>query len=120
VASRERTRQFNPQQAIDIETATGDTVRGKVLSEDGQEVRLYCHSKARSQKEEAMAKRFYEGFEAALGTIDDGLSRPRTEKCITKLWERIGRLKAKACGIGQHHHIELQADESGKIATALT
>jgi len=38
VVSRERTRQFNPEQAIDIETATGDTVRGqKVLSEDGQE-----------------------------------------------------------------------------------
>jgi len=38
VVSRERTRQFNSQQAIDIETATGDTVRSqKILSEDGQE-----------------------------------------------------------------------------------
>ena len=27
-----------------------------------------------------MAKRFCEGFEAALGAIADGLSRPRTEK----------------------------------------
>jgi transposase len=48
------------------------------------------------------------------------LSRPRTEKRITKLWERIGRLKEKAHGISQHYHIELQADESGTIATALT
>jgi transposase len=121
VVSRERTRQFNPEQAIDIETATGDTVRGqKALSEDGQEVRLYCYSQARSQKEEAMAKRFCEGFEAALGAIADSLSRPRTEKRITKLWERIGRLKEKAHGIGQHYHIDLQTDASGTLATALT
>jgi len=116
VVSRERTRQFNPEQAIDIETAAGDTVRGqKVLSEDGQEVRLYCYSQARSRKEEAMAKRFSELFEAALDAIADGLSRPRTEKRITKLWERIGRLKEKAHGIGQHYHIELQADASGTL-----
>jgi hypothetical protein len=121
VVSRERSRHFNPEQAIDIETASGDTVRGqKVLSEDGQEVRLYCYSQARSLKEEAMAKRFCEGFEAALDAIADGLSRPRNEKRITKLWERIGRLKEKSHGIGQHYHIELQADASGKIATALT
>jgi len=55
-----------------------------------------------------MAKRFCEGFEAALNSIADGLSRPRTEKRLTKLWERIGRLKEKAHGIGQHYHIELQ------------
>ena len=45
VVSRERARHFNPEQAIAIETAAGDIVQGqKVLSEDGQEVRLYCHS----------------------------------------------------------------------------
>jgi hypothetical protein len=60
-----------------------------------------------------MAKRFCEGFEAALGAIADGLSRPRTEK-------RIGRLKEKAHSTGQHYHIELQTDESGTIATAPT
>ena len=44
MVSRERTRHFNPEQAIDIETATGDTVRGqKVFSEDGQEFRLFCY-----------------------------------------------------------------------------
>jgi hypothetical protein len=44
VVSRERTRYFNPEQAIDIEHATGDTVCGqKVFSEDGQEVRLFCY-----------------------------------------------------------------------------
>ena len=56
-----------------------------------------------------MAKRFCESFEVALGAIADGLSRPRTEKRITKLWERIG----------QYYHIDLQTDESGTIVTAL-
>ena len=113
MVSRERTRHFNPEQAIDIETATGDTIRGqKVLSEDGQEVRLYYYSQARSQKEEAMARSFCELFEAALNAIADGLSHPRTGKRITKLWERIGRLKEKAHGIGQHYHIEIEADAS--------
>ena len=56
-------------------------IRGqKVLSKDGQEVRLYCYSPARSLKEEAMAKRFCELYEAALDAIADGLSRPRNEK----------------------------------------
>jgi hypothetical protein len=120
-AQRVRTRHFNSEQAIDIETATGDTVRGqKTLSEDGQEVRLYCSSPARSQKEEAIAKRYCELFGAELDATVDGLFRPPTEKRITKLWERIGRLKDKAHGIGQHYHIELQADESGTFATALT
>ena len=36
VVSRERARHFNPEQAIDIETATGDTVRG-------QKVLLFCY-----------------------------------------------------------------------------
>jgi len=31
------------------------------------------------------------------------LGKPRTTKRIDKLWERIGRLKAKSCGIGQHY-----------------
>jgi hypothetical protein len=90
-------------------------VRGqKVLSEDGQEVRLYCNSQTRGQKEEAIAKRCCESFETTLGAIAGSLSSPHVEKRITKLWERIGRLKEKSHGIGQHYDIELQADEPGK------
>ena len=43
-----------------------------------------------------MAKRFCDRFEAALAAIADSLSRPRTEKRLTQLWERIGRLKGKS------------------------
>jgi hypothetical protein len=41
VVSRERSRQFDPEQAVGLTTASGDTVHcQKVLSEDNKEVRL--------------------------------------------------------------------------------
>lgn len=121
VVSRERNRQFDVTQANHLETASGDSVHcQKVLAEDGEEVRLYCYSEVRSQKEQAMTQQFSSGFETALDKLADGLQRPRTEKRIDKLWERIGRLKEKHHGIGQHYVIELQADESGEKAIALT
>ena len=121
VVSRERSRQFDPEQAVGLTTASGDTVHcQKVLSEDGQEVRLYCHSETREHKEQAMTDAFSQRFEAALKQLAEGLQRPRTEKRPDKLWERIGRLKQKHHGIGQHYAIELQLDDSGDKAIGLT
>ena len=52
VVSRERTRHFDPEAALRIETASGHGVHlHKVVSEDAQEVRLYCFSEARAAKE---------------------------------------------------------------------
>jgi transposase len=80
---------------------------------------LYCYSKARAEKENAMERRFAERFEAGLRKIAEGLSKPRGEKRITKLSERIGRLKEKGHGVGQHYTIELIPDATGQKATAL-
>jgi hypothetical protein len=50
VVSRERGRQFDPGQAVDTLTASNETIRlQRVLSEDGAEVRLYCHSEGRTR-----------------------------------------------------------------------
>ena len=117
VVSRGRVRHFDSQQAMMIRTAGNDTIRlHKQLSEGGQEVRLYCLSEQRAQKEEGMTRRFSERFEAALNKMSDGLSRPRTTKRIGKLWERIGRLKENSHGIARHYQIEVIADESGEKA----
>ena len=67
-----------------------------------------------------MADSFFSRFEAQLKALNEGLQRPRTEKCPDKLWERIGRLKEKHHGIGQHYQIDLQTDESGEKAMSLT
>jgi transposase len=121
VVSRERSRQFNGDAAVSLETAAQETVRcQKVASEDGQEVRLYCHSSGREQKEQAMAERFASRFEAGLDALNAGLQRPRTEKRTDKIWERIGRLKQKQHGIGQHYEINVQTDDSGEKAVSIT
>ncbi len=120
VVSRERRRQFDPQESIRIETASKEEIHiQKVLSGDGKEVRLYCYSEARAKKEEGITQRFTERFEAGLRKISEGLSKPRTTKDIAKIRERIGRLKAKSRGVGRHYHIEIIPDTSGKKAVKI-
>ncbi len=121
VVSRERTRRFDPDQALCIETASRQKVHlQKVVAEDGQEVRLYCYSEARAEKEQGMARRFAERFEAELQKLAEGLSRPRTHKRIDQVWQRIGRLKEKSRGAAQHYQIEVTPDDSGEKAAAIT
>jgi transposase len=121
VVSRERARRFDPQNARTLENASGERLQlEKRLSEDGQEVRLYCHSERRAKKEEGINERFAQRFENALEKIAQGLDKPRTTKRLDKLWERIGRLKANSRGMGQHYRIELLADEKGENAVALS
>ncbi|HEX9618353.1 MAG TPA: IS1634 family transposase [Anaerolineales bacterium] len=121
VVSRERTRQFDASQAVETTTASEQTIRiQRVLSEDGSEVRLYCHSQERQEKETAMSARFIQRFEAGLTKLAEGLQKPRGEKRRDKLLQRIGRLQEKSHGIGRHYRIELTPDESGAKALALT
>ena len=120
VVSRERRRQFEPENSISIETASGEKVHTqKLLSDDGREVRLYCHSERRAKKEEGITQRFAKRFETELEKISAGLSRPRATRDVNKLWERIGRLKEKSHGVCQHYSIEITADETSKQATAI-
>jgi transposase len=120
VVRRGGARQFDEGCAVRIETAGGETLQlQKEISEDGKEVRLYCHSAGREMKETAMVARFAETFEAGLQKIKDGLQKPRAEKRHDKLLERIGRLKEKSQGIGQHYTVNLETDASGKTVTAL-
>ena len=120
VVSRERTRHFDADAALSIETASHHRVHlHKVLSDDGQEARLYCFSQARAAKERAIVERFAQRFEAALTRLSDGLSKPRTHKRTDQLWQRIGRLKETSRGVAQHYDIALDTDETGERATAV-
>ena len=120
VVSRERTRHFDADAALSIETASHHRVHlHKVLSDDGQEARLYCFSQARAAKERAIVERFAQRFEAALTRLSDGLSKPRTHKRTDQLWQRIGRLKETSRGVAQHYDIALDTNETGERATAV-
>jgi len=121
VVRRAGARQFDETQAVTIETAGGEPIRlQKAISEDGKEVRLYCHSAGREAKETAMTARFAQGFEAGLQKLADGLLKPRAEKRHDKLLERIGRLKENSRGASQHYTVTLTTDEQCKTVTALT
>ena len=120
VVSRERQRQFDATAATSLTTASGEALAiQRVVDTDAEEVRLYCFSACRAGKEQGISARFTQRFETALQALHEGLARPRTTKQIDKLWERIGRLKAKSHGVGQHYHIEIDADATGQLATAI-
>ena len=121
VVSRERHRQFDESQSVETTTASKEVIKiQRVVSEDGQEARLYCHSQKRQEKEDAMTTRFRERFEAGLAKLAAGLTTKRGEKDRDKLQQRIGRLKEKNHGIGQHYQTELITDESGTKVISLT
>ena len=121
VVSRERNRQFDESQAVETITAQEDSIKlQRVLSEDGQEVRLYCYSEGREKKESAITGRFAKLFEEGLAKIIESLTKPHGRKTVEQVNERIGRLKAKCRGIAQHYEIELSKDEKEKLVTAIT
>ena len=121
VASRQGARQFDPEAAVTVETASKTPLQlQKEISDDGKEVRLYCCSQQRAEKEKGILDRFSRRFEQGLTRLSEGLKRPRTHKAIGKVRERIGRLKEQSRGVAQHYTIEVLTDESGEKATGLT
>jgi hypothetical protein len=117
VVSRERARQFDPDQAVDTLTASNETIRlQRVLNADSTEVRLYCHSAGRDTKETAISGRFMTRFETGLTKLAAGLDKPRAQKKLADIQQRIGRLKETSRGIGQHYEITVTPDETGKKA----
>ncbi len=120
VVSRERTRQFDGEQAVQVASASKQTIQiQRVMNKDGSEVRLYCHSEQRQEKEDAMNGRFIKRFEDGLHKIAASLAKSGGIKQRDKVLQRIGRLQEKSCGIGQHYRIDLVHDETGDVVTAL-
>jgi len=120
VVSREQNRRLDERCAVGISNSSEEGVRiQRVINEEGTEVRLYCHSQQRQEKETAIAERFMARFEAGLARLAAGLEKPRGEKNRDKLQERIGRLKEKSHGIARHYKIELIMDEKGRKVVSL-
>ena len=113
VVSRERARVFDP-----ADREVTELENGVELYEvrDSEEVRVYCRSGQRIKKEQAMVERRRAKFEAKLTQLDQGLSRPKTTKKLSRIWERIGRFKEDSGGVGQHYDIEVVADEKQEKA----
>ena len=121
VVSRERHRQFDAGAAVSLQTRSNQTVHmHKVVSTDPDEVRLYCYSEERAEKERGIVERFATRFETALTELHEGLARPRAHKRLDQVWQRIGRLKTNHSRVASHYQIEVAADETGEKAVAVT
>ena len=119
VVSRESGR-VQPAGDETVATAGGDTLRVmKVLNEEAGEVRLYCHSPKREEKENGINRRFCARFEAGLAKIAAGLATPRGEKRPNRIQERIGKLKQRCFGVGRHYEITLETNAEQTRVTRL-
>jgi len=117
VVSRKRKRQFNPEKAIIVKDKKGQTVKTeRIVDEKTGEVMLYCHSKARELKEEAMLTKAKEKFEETITNLHDGLSKKGTTKNILLVQQRIGRIKEKYSRIAQHFTINVEEKDGKAIA----
>lgn len=121
VVSREQSRQFDESYAVETTNATQEKIKiQRVLNEEGTEVRLYCHSQRRQEKEAAISELFIKRFENGLTKLADSLTKPRGEKKRDKIQEWIGRLKEKSHGIARHYRIDMVLDESKEKVVSLT
>jgi len=121
VVSREHHRQFDESCAVETTNASQEKIKiQRVLNDEGNEVRLYCHSQKRQEKEVAISELFIKRFEAGLTKLAASLSKPRGHKNRDKLQERIGRLKEKYSGIARHYRIDMALDENKEKVMALT
>lgn len=119
VVSRERSRDFDETGAVKIVSSSNQRISIKRIA-DGTEARLYCLSEKRAAKEQAIIQRFCKRFEGGLAKIAESLSKPRGTKKRDKVRERIGRLKERCHGIGQHYKIDLTLDDTGEKVRKIT
>lgn len=110
VVSREQARVFDPQDRT-VTTLKKELELYEVR--DTEQVRVYCRSRKRKQKEEAMVARYRTEFEAQLQQLNQGLSRPNTWKKLHLVHQRLGRIQKSSRGIWRHYEIEVVADPKG-------
>ena len=109
VVSRERHKQFDPDQAMVIRDEGATRIRAqRVVDEDSGEVRLYCHSTGREAKERGIAQRFSTRLEAELNYLAEGLHLPRRVKHYDKVLTRIGRLRQRYSLVARYYDLRLE------------
>ena len=89
--SRERTRRFDPDLALAIETRSRQTVHvHKAVDAEGGEARLYCYSEARAKKEQGIANRFTATFRRKDGRTLHVRKATRAEPEQQKIFRALG------------------------------
>jgi hypothetical protein len=87
----------------------------KITVEGNTDTWLRVHSQAKALKESGMNSRFSQRFEQGLSQIKESLDKKSGVKKQEKVWERIGRLKAKYQSIHRYYDIDTQANNKGTV-----
>jgi transposase len=120
VVSRSRHRQFDARQATLIKDDGQVRIQiQRVVDEAAGEVRLYCHSSRREEKDRAIQTRFSERLEEALQHLGEGLHKKGCVKHYDKVLTRIGRLRQRYSSVARYYDIRLEKNEDTGNATAL-
>lgn len=80
---------------------------------------LRVHSESKELKEMSMNQQFKERFETGLKEIQLSLSKPKGIKTVSKVYERLGRLKQKYQSINRYYDIKLTQDEDKEVVKAI-
>lgn len=121
VVSRKRKREIPPH--LNLVTVKADDhtmVRAALLPDDqtGETV-VYCHSKAKEQKERGINSLFTQRFEEALRKLQASLSRKSSTKRSEKVVEKIGRLKERFKRVAYRYQITVEKDEKNRVTHIL-
>lgn len=122
VVSRKRSLNI-PDQAnsILVKDTPGNQVKVTLIENPKtQELELYCHSKAKEQQNLKFNSKFESRFECELEKLANGLSKKGTTKRIDKVNEKIGRLKERYRRVAKVYDIQVDADDKGNNANAIT
>jgi transposase len=121
VVSRQRSRQFDDAQAIEVQTAGDVTIKiQRVLDADKGEAHLYCHSPTRELKDRAIDDAKSSAFVATLHKLVNALAKPGATLSMTKAMERIGRAKQRYARAAQHYQVHVEPDASGVNVASIT
>jgi Transposase DDE domain len=91
----------------------------KITVEGNTDTWLRVHSQAKAIKESGMNSRFSQRFEQGLSQIKESLGKKSGVKKQEKVWERIGRLKAKYHSIHKYYDIQTEANNKGIVTNIL-
>jgi len=121
VVSRNRHREFDPEQAVIVKQDDHCTVRAqKVIDPETKEALLYCHSTQREKKEAAISHGYTRRFEEAIAKLEKGLNQPRCLKKYEKVLEQIGRIKQKFSKAAKQYDIKITQNEKTGNAVNIT
>lgn len=120
VVSRSPKKVFDDEEATLIKEDGKVCIRAqRVFDEETGEVRLYCHSSQREEKERAIQRRFSERFEEELKNLADGLTKKGRVKNHEKILIRLGRLKQRYSRVVRFYEIRVEKDAETGNAKAI-